>query len=42
MVDRSDLIALWEFLKHGNEDHELWLIDAIEAFFQNQTRPPAR
>lgn len=39
---RRDIIALWDFLKHGDTDHELWLLDAIEAFFEHRQRPPPR
>ena len=39
---RRDVIALWEFLKHGDQGHQLWLLDAIEAFFDRQEKPPQR
>ena len=41
-ISRGEIISLWEFLKHGNKDHQEWLLLAIEAFFTKQQRPPIR
>lgn len=38
-LSRGDIIALWEFLAHGEQAHREWLLEAIEAFFENRPRP---
>ena len=30
---------LFDFLKHGDEKHQQWLRDAINAFFEGRERP---
>ena len=30
---------LFEFLKHGDEKHQAWLREAIDAFFAGKPRP---
>lgn len=32
-------MKLWEFLKHGDDIHQAWLFNAIEAFFAGRPRP---
>lgn len=36
------MFDLWEFLKHGDEDHQMWLLDALEAWRMGWERPPER
>jgi hypothetical protein len=33
---------LFEYLKHGDEKHQAWLREAIEAFFDHKPRPEPR
>lgn len=41
-LNRGDIISLWEFLSRGDEQHKMWLLDAIEAWFKDQSRPVVR
>ncbi len=38
-MNRGDIVSLWEFIKHGNMDHQMWLYEAIEAWAQGLERP---
>jgi len=33
---------LYLFLAHGDSQHKEWLLEAIEAFFVGDVRPPVR
>lgn len=33
---------LYEYIKHGDEDHQAWLKEALTAFFEGKECPPAR
>lgn len=37
-----DRAALFEFLRHGDENHQAWLREAIDAFFDGRERPAPR
>ena len=41
-MNRGDIVSLWEFLKHGDEDHQMWLYEAIEAWSEGLQRPPVK
>lgn len=38
-VERNEL---FDFLRHGDDEHQGWLKEAIEAFFHHRPRPPVR
>lgn len=38
---QDERFMLYEFLKHGDEGHQAWLLEAIHAFFDNKPRPAA-
>lgn len=42
IVDRGDIIDLWDFLKRGDDNHKEWLLEAIECFFSGRQRPPVK
>lgn len=37
-----DTAALFEFIKHGDDDHQAWLREAIEAFAAGLPKPAPR
>ncbi len=41
-MNRGDIVYLWEYLKHGDMDHQMWLYEAIEAWSQELERPSVK
>lgn len=35
----SEIFELYEFIKHGGEDHKAWLKEALFAFFNDKEKP---
>lgn len=42
IIPPVDTAGLWEAIKHGDEDHQLWLAEAIDAFFSGKPVPLPR
>ena len=39
VLTQTDIASLFEFLKHGSEDHQAWLWQAINAWAYGGDRP---
>ena len=38
-MDEEKIIELFEFIKHGGDDHQEWLLQALFAFFNGEEKP---
>ena len=38
-ADRLDILNLWDYIRHGDAEHQAWLLQALVDFFDNKPAP---